>query len=318
MINIEFIKCHGSGNDFVMIDAIKYPRYSKLDYSKLAVAVSDREGEIGSDGLLVLCKHNDLFEMRMFNSDGSEAQMCGNGLRCIARLIQEHDGAVGHDVYVHGKYYKTRLESEIYEGVPTFSAEIDLTVDRDTVPVNLDYEIIDQPIPTFFQNINFTALSLGNPHIVANVNKIDRNLLEQVGIETEKRADLFPERINVSFFRRVGKNAIFVQTYERGVGLTDSCGTAMTASSTAATILGLTENNSKIDVFNIGGKVICTPLIDSNNLKTRLTGNATYQFLGKIECDINYNILSIKKEDSDYLAENCSYDKFVKEVCDTL
>ena len=160
--------------------------------------------------------------------------------------------------------------------------------------------------------MRFTALNLGNPHIVAAVEAIDMERLVELGEAVTQLKDDFPKGINVSLYRKCGDNAIFVATYERGAGITYSCGTAMTASSTAATLLGICREGEEIEVYNRGGMVRCLCTIKENDIVTRLTGNATYQWRGVAEWN-GTEITKIEKQEI-FHNENDAYERFVEAI----
>jgi diaminopimelate epimerase len=126
---------------------------------------------------------------------------------------------------------------------------------------------------------------LGNPHIVAAVEKIDLSLLEHLGERVKGLNDEFPHGVNVSLYKVLSPTSIFVATYERGAGITLSCGTAMTASSTAATLLGYVKEGERIEVYNRGGKVACRTALMNSAITTTLEGNATFEWVGEAHFD---------------------------------
>lgn len=165
------------------------------------------------------------------------------------------------------------------------------------------------PIEELAPGLKFTYLNLGNPHIVACLEEIDYALLTRLGERVKELREWFPRGINLSFFRHDGKNRLFVATFERGVGLTESCGTAMTASATAATLMGLTRPDEPIEVFNRGGVVRCCCHSASEKLSTHLVGNATFEAYGHIE-EVNGGFLL--REEGRYEEEIAAYQRFLK------
>jgi diaminopimelate epimerase len=144
---------------------------------------------------------------------------------------------------------------------------------------------VGKPITALDDNLAFTALNPGNPHIVAAVESIDLALLERLGERVKELKELFPRGVNVSLYERRSSEEIFVATYERGAGITLSCGTAMTASATAAALLRYVDVGERIEVRNRGGKVYCTTMV-GDSIVTRLEGNATFEWRGEVafEC----------------------------------
>ena len=285
-MNIEYIKCHGSGNEFVMIDAVAQKVDNNI-LSSLSVAVCDRQSGIGADGILLLVQNEQgLYGMRMFNPDGSEAEMCGNGIRCIARLAEDYASSEQFNLTSGGKLYPTARYAPVYGNIPTYGVEIGVKLwseDFAFTPSDSG-DFIGGVIGSLHPTLRWTAISVGNPHIVTIVDKIDIELLSELGERVKSLTDIFPNGVNISMVELRAENHIFVTTYERGAGITPSCGTAMTSSATAMALQGLCSYNSDITVQNRGGAVRCICRRDTG-LKTTLIGNATYTERGEIEFD---------------------------------
>jgi diaminopimelate epimerase len=277
-MRFAFIKCHGSGNDFPLIDA----RSIALG----ARALADRAGPVGGDGLLLLTEGDSrhAFGMRMFNSDGSEAETCLNGLRCTARLGFELTGLDTARVRLKTSSADVSRARALAPGVVTVrteagpastaSADVGLRIDAPNV--------VDAPIPGLPSDLAFTGVAMPNPHLVAFVDRVDEDALVALGSWCESGPDLIPARANVSFVEVREGPALFVRTFERGVGLTNACGSAMAASVFAA---GLTDHvpfGSEIAVFNKGGLVRGSA--QPGGMVTIL-GNATFEWDGAIDVD---------------------------------
>ena len=285
-MKINYIKCHGSGNEFVMIDTVA----QQVDQSLLPAlsnAVCNRELGIGADGILLLVQNDEgLYGMRMFNPDGSEAEMCGNGIRCIARLAEQYIGSREFDLTSGGKVYPTARYAPIFGDIPTFGVEIGVNLaskDFAFIPTEQDC-FIDSVIEPLHPTLRWTAISVGNPHIIAVVEKIDLSLLEQLGERVKHLPETFPYGVNISLVELRDKNRIFVTTFERGAGITPSCGTAMTSSATAMALQGLCDYGTEIIVENRGGMVRCL-CSNEQGLKTTLIGNASFTERGEIDFD---------------------------------
>ncbi len=278
MQSLEYILCHGSGNKFVMIDTIAHP-LNELFHSSF---VQELCHNFSSDGVLYLTRYDaEHLAMRMFNTDGSEAEMCGNGIRCIARLSDErYLHSASFTLYSGGKPYPILREEPISEGVATYSVDIAIKESSADFALNTA-PFVGKVIEPLDEKLRFTYLNLGNPHIVAECEEINLEHLSALGERVKELKDIFPNGVNVSLFKRLGEQQIFVATYERGVGLTASCGTAMTASSTASVMLGICKEDKPIDVRNRGGAVKCTTRLKPN-IVTRLAGNATYIAEGEV------------------------------------
>ena len=283
-IDMEFIKCHGSGNDFILIDATRYPDFSREEWSDFARKACSRESGIGSDGILLVVRHEDgVYGMDMLNPDGTYAEMCGNGIRCVARLAYELNYIASEDVLRSGgRDYKVQRIEPI-DGEETFGVDIPInTWSKDFTFYSAGERFVAQKIEALDEKLEFTALNLGNPHIVAEVESISLEHLTTLGERVLQLRELFPYGVNVSFYERRSSREIFVSTYERGAGLTLSCGTAMTASATAVAMRGRVDAGERIEVRNRGGRVFCTTKLE-DSITTRLEGNATFEWYGEAE-----------------------------------
>ncbi len=278
MNELKFIMCHGSANRFVMIDAVA----QSFDFEGVDDFVIKVCAECQSDGVLFLVKWgNEGMAMRMFNTDGSEAEMCGNGMRCIARLAdEEYLHSDNYILYSGGQQYPITRHAQFAEGVPAYGVEISIRTSSADFTLS-DDEFIAQKIEELDSDLTFTYLNLGNPHIVTQVEGVDYDHLTRLGERVKQIKNIFPKGVNVSMMQHLGGDKIFVATFERGVGLTASCGTAMTASSTTASLLGLCSWDSDIEVRNRGGYVKCRTH-RREQLVTELIGNATYEYVGRI------------------------------------
>jgi diaminopimelate epimerase len=287
MTNFEIIKCHGSGNDFIMVDTTRLENATAIDWSAFARIACDRTNGIGSDGILLVVRNFEgIYGMDMLNPDGTHAEMCGNGIRCVARLAQERGYLNSGTLTSGGRTFPARRAESVAEGIETFSVDIPIaTWSPSFAFFNRDERFVGRVIEPLNNELRFTALNLGNPHIVAAVEKIDMSLLEQLGERVKGLKEVFPHGVNVSLYKVLSPTSIFVATYERGAGITLSCGTAMTASSTAATLLGYVKEGARIEVFNRGGKVACRTAIDNSAITTTLEGNATFEWVGEARFD---------------------------------
>ena len=240
---IEFTKMHGCGNDFIMVDAIRYPAPGDLE--ALAREVNDRRFGIGGDGLILVTKGNSApFRMRMFNPDGSESEMCGNGIRCVAKYVRDRG--------------LTELPSIPIE---TGAGLLELSFVGDDVRVNMGKaRLLRGEIPmtgnpteeakafTFEaagQSFTGTAVNMGNPHCVIFVPDVEVVPLEEWGTAVEHHA-LFPSRINTHFVQVVSRTELIQRTWERGAGATLACGTGASASLVAAHNNGLAERKATV------------------------------------------------------------------------
>jgi len=289
-MRFDFIKCHGSGNDFPLIDA----RALDLDdavWAGVARALADRRGPVGGDGLLLLTPGDKIhpFGMRMFNADGSEAETCLNGLRCVARLGFEALGVDRANVHLKTSSAEVTRDAAIAPGVVTIretAGPADLDVTRWPLLAGDGrigaHEYVQALVPPLGSNRRFTAVAMPNPHLVSFVETIDETELVAIGATCEAAPAWLPNRANISFVEARGPTALFVRTFERGVGLTDSCGSAMAASIFAACLTGFTDFGVPLTVFNRGGMV--RGQAESDGMVS-LSGNATFEWEGSVEVD---------------------------------
>ena len=297
---MEFIKCHGSGNDFILIDTTASSALQGVDWSAFARVACDRSSGIGSDGVLLVVRHEDgVYGMDMLNPDGTHAEMCGNGIRCVARLAAERGYLDSGVLRSGGRDYVISVAEPIADGIPAFAVDIPIsTYSADFAFFNAPERCVGQKIEALDDELMFTALSLGNPHIVSAVETIDMHHLESLGERVKVLKDLLPNGVNVSLYECRTPRSIFVATYERGAGITLSCGTAMTASATAAALLGRVDAGERIEVRNRGGRVFCTTTL-TDGIVTRLEGNATFEWYGRLDFDgvtLNYEQLEVTGE----------------------
>ena len=282
-MQLAFIKCHGSGNDFPLIDA-RGLALSDTDWAGVARALADRDGPVGGDGLLLLTPGDDAhdFGMRMFNSDGSEAETCLNGLRCVARLGFELFGLDGAHVKLKTSSADVAREAELAPGVVTVSTRAAGSLSVRDVGLKIEAsELVEAEVPGRPSARKFTAVAMPNPHLVAFVERVDEAELVALGEWCESGPALIPGRANVSFVALRGSD-LYVRTFERGVGLTDSCGSAMASSVYAAAVTGRVGFGARTIVFNKGGMVRGSAASDG---VVTISGNATYLYDANVEVD---------------------------------
>ncbi len=240
---MKFTKMHGAGNDYVYINCFE----EQVDRPReLAVEVSQRNFGIGSDGLILIMPSAVAdVRMRMFNADGSEAEMCGNGVRCVAKYA--------HD---HGLVDKTQIRVETGNGVLDLALEVGSSGRVERVTVNMgtpgltrgvlpmtgaaDEQVVSLPVEVDGQTFEITCVSMGNPHCVIYVADVDSFPVAEVGPKLENHP-LFPKRINVEFVQVVSPSEVRQRTWERGAGETLACGTGASAVTVAGVLTGKTE-----------------------------------------------------------------------------
>ncbi|MGP4068442.1 diaminopimelate epimerase [Halobacillus sp. B29] len=311
-MDIQFIKCHGSGNDFILIDELTHGyTFTEKEREDLSILLCDRNDGIGSDGILfVMDSDKAEARMRMFNSDGTEAEMCGNGLRCVARHVLEKEDKTHIAVETEKAVLAVSQVEEIFPGIDTFSVAIEpVSFVPASLPVRVDTEPASKTtIPGLPEHLTFTALSVPNPHIVAIVEDINQEELAHVGEKANQLPEVFPNGVNVSFMKLLEKNKVFVQTFERGVGLTNACGTAMSASSLVSTIHGPNETGEPIVVINKGGLVNCVVEKEKESFSIQLRGNATNVYEAAVQVDWNTRTFHVENR-KDFTEEQTKYEK---------
>jgi len=239
---LPFTKMHGIGNDFVCVNLFKE---KVQDPAALAMAVSDRHFGIGADGLILIgpSKTADV-SMRIFNADGSEAQMCGNGVRCVAKYAREHGLAKSEDVRVETPAGVKTVSVSLENG-RVVSARVDMgepKLLRKDIPMMgaPDERCVDAPLRVDTEQFYATCVSMGNPHCVIFVPDVRQVPLEHLGPLIEKH-EAFPERTNVHFAQVIRTEEVAMRTWERGSGITLACGTGASAVCVAGAITGRTS-----------------------------------------------------------------------------
>lgn len=275
-----FFKMQGLGNDYVYIDCIngKEP----IDIKNLTNRLSNRHFGVGSDGLILLCKSKvaDL-KMRMFNSDGSEAQMCGNGIRCVAKLAYELGLICEEITTIETLSGIKTLKLNIVNG-KVKTVEVDMgapILEATKIPVSSSVKIEDKKVKAEVKvknkKIELTCVSMGNPHAVTFVNDIKNFKVAEYGPILEN-ADIFPEKANIEFVEVVDKNNIKMRVWERGSGETLACGTGACSSVVASSLNGYTER--KVNVQLLGGNL---EIEWKPNNHVHMTGPAVTVFKGE-------------------------------------
>ncbi|MBD3382965.1 MAG: diaminopimelate epimerase [candidate division Zixibacteria bacterium] len=247
MRRIKFFKMHGLGNSFIFLDLLDRS-YRSVDYSDLARSICDISTGVGADGLILIGKSRRAdFAMRIINSDGSEAEMCGNGLRCMVRYLYDNQLASGKKMNVDT--LAGRISAEVVDSSKnSFKVKVAMgrpVFDTDQIPVlSRSKEHIEKAIRVNNQQLKITVVSMGNPHAVCFVEDFDFDLhLLGPMLENHK---IFPERANVEFVKVLSSNRIALKSWERGAGPTSASGTGASASVAAGIKTG--RLRSEVDV----------------------------------------------------------------------
>lgn len=315
---VEIIKAHGSGNCFFLIDQQQLSReLTEEEWRQLAITFCSEENNFlgGADGILAVLpatKDDADGQMRIFNQDGSEASMCGNGLRIVARYLIEKTGKTELVIQTQQANLSVKKASPLSDQLDAYQVEISpVHFDADSIGMTIEgkKQLREERLAFLPSRFAFSAVAVPNPHLIAFVEKSDFSAeeLQKVAELVNQDNPWFPEGINVSFVTILGTQQLFVQTYERGVGFTNACGTAMSASSLMYVLEHGGEIDSLIEVRNPGGMVRTKVHTDDKNFWMELIGNATY--IARIQIDES-NLLSRDIQEAEIEMTNES------EVCD--
>lgn len=314
------MKVHGSGNDFLLIDEMTHSySFSKMERSELAKALCNRSTELGADGILfVMVSEKADGRMRVFNADGTEASMCGNGLRCVARYVCELQNKTSALIETMKADLLVKKEEDIFPEIPTYQVEISpVSFQVKDLPLVMNQETLrNEKITSLSEEFIFSAVAVPNPHLIAIVDQKDIQSEEQKRISEYVNGpnELFPDGVNVSFVKPLEKGKIYVRTFERGVGFTNACGTAMSASSLITCLNGINEMEKPVEVFNPGGKVRCVAHLDGEDFKIDLIGNATFVYKTTVDLDVNQPVHFTCSPKEEFESETEQYSKLGEEV----
>lgn len=276
---IKFTKMHGLGNDYIYIDCIKGEKIENPSY--LAKTMSNRHFGIGSDGLILICKSNIAdFKMQMFNYDGSEAEMCGNGIRCVGKYVYDNELTNNKIITVEtlGGIKKLKLNIknkkvetvEVDMGEPIFEAE--------KIPVLSDkYPVKNLKIIAEDKEFTFTCVSMGNPHAVTIIKNVIDFDVQRYG-EILEKSKIFPQRANIEFVQILDKENVKMRVWERGTGETLACGTGACATVIACNLNGYVKNDVNVE---LPGGILKIKWNKENN-HVYMTGPAITVFRGEI------------------------------------
>ncbi len=277
---MRFTKMHGCGNDYVYVngfaETVKNP-------GEVARFVSDRHFGIGSDGLILICPSDKAdFEMAMYNADGSRAEMCGNGIRCVAKYVYDYGltdkTRISVDTLAGIKYLELFVEEgKVREVTVNMGAPI---LEAEQIPVDFSNSpVISQPLDAAGKSYEVTCVSMGNPHCVIFMDEDVRELdLGKIGPDFENHAR-FPKRINTEFVNVIDETHLRMRVWERGSGETLACGTGTCATVVAAILNGLTKDEVSVEL--LGGSLRIR--WDREQNLVYMTGPAEVVFDGEIE-----------------------------------
>ena len=291
-MTLNFTKMHGAGNDYVYVDCFSNP--APADPAALAIKVADRHKGIGGDGLILICPSEIAdARMRMFNSDGSEAEMCGNGLRCVAKYVYDHGIAIKEQLLLETGAGVLSVELSVVQGkvetvkvdmgepiltpadVPTTIAATSCGGGGDGGSGSKTDAVVNAPLEIDGQTFEVTCVSMGNPHCVIYVEEATDELVHRIGpkIETDPR---FPSKTNVEFIEVISPTEVKQRTWERGSGETLACGTGASAVCVAGVLTGKTQR--RLTNHLLGGTLTLEWIEQTNHVL--MDGPATEVFSG--------------------------------------
>lgn len=278
---MKFTKMQGIGNDYVYVNCLE----EKVDHpEELAKLVSDRHFGIGSDGL-ILIKPSEVadFEMAMYNADGSRGEMCGNGIRCVAKYVYDRGLTdkthISIETLAGIKYLELTVEKGQVSQVRVDMGEPELLAEK--IPVISQQEkVIDVPITAGEKEYRMTCVSMGNPHCVVFMEDVEHLEIEKIGPLFENH-ELFPKRINTEFVKVIDRKTLQMRVWERGSGETLACGTGACATAVAAMLNGFCEE--EVQIHLLCGDLTIEWNKESNHVF--MTGPAEIVFDGEITCE---------------------------------
>lgn len=286
---MKFTKMHGCGNDYIYVNGFQ-ETISPEQKPELVRRLSDRHFGIGGDGIIFINPSKEAdFEMEMYNADGTRAQMCGNGIRCVAKFVYDKGLTDAEHISVisAGSVKYLDLTVERNPKLPGDRGKVKLVrvnmgspiLEPDKIPVLAEGEtVVNQPIFVEDEEYRMTCVSMGNPHAVVFAEGVADMKLEQIGPLFENHVR-FPERVNTEFVEVIDRQNVFMRVWERGTGETLACGTGCCATAVACVLNGLTD--CKVTVKLLGGELLIE--WDREENIVYMTGPATTVFEGEIE-----------------------------------
>jgi diaminopimelate epimerase len=282
---MELTKLHGLGNDYLYIDTLTQD-LSNYDLPELSRVLSDRHFGVGSDGIILVEPSSRAdFRMRIFNSDGSEAEMCGNGARGFAKYVFDHGLTTKTDLSLETGAGPIGLHLELAQGrVATVRADMgEPRLARAEIPARgepSDQPLVEETLTVGDHAYTITCVSMGNPHCIIFVPEITDSLVHQVGPAIETH-ELFPNRTNVEFARVIDEQHVQMRVWERGAGETLACGTGASATAVAAALTNRAQR--QLTLHLLGGDLLLEWNADNHVI---LTGPATEVFTAHVQPDI--------------------------------
>ena len=276
---MKFTKMHGCGNDYVYVNGFTE---KVVDKPKAVVALSDRHFGIGSDGVIFINPSQQAdFEMEMYNADGTRAEMCGNGIRCVGKYVYDHGMTDKTSITVESfgkvKYLDLTVENGKVVKVKVNMSKPELTA-KDVPVVSVHEQVIDEEIIVKGKSYRMTCVSMGNPHAVVFMDDVEHLAIEEIGPYFENH-ERFPNRTNTEFVQVIDNSHVKMRVWERGTGETLACGTGCCATAVACVLNRLTGAHVTVQV--LGGEIEI--YWDQKENLVYMTGPAVTVFEGETE-----------------------------------
>lgn len=289
---VSFVKMHGLGNDFVLMDCLQTTPPPDDRLNAMSQAICDRHFGVGGDGLiLILPDHQADYRMRMFNPDGSESEMCGNGIRCFGKYLFDAGLVQSPTVSVATMQGLQHIEiqEDAVPGARATMVRVDMGAPRllrSQIPMTPsdsngnDGQVINEPLEVGGVTYRITAVSMGNPHCVIFVDDVESVPLKEIGLEIEHH-EAFPQRTNVHFVQIIGPQKLWMRTWERGAGDTLACGSGACAVAVATALNGRLPGNNRRALVHLPGGDLDIEWAANNHVY--MTGPATDVFAGSFD-----------------------------------
>jgi diaminopimelate epimerase len=280
----EILNAHGSKNDIFVAAMTPRDFASGDDLRAFVRRLCDRGGPFGGDGVYFYDAAPEVAEAWFFNPDGSSAEFCGNGMRCLGRVVLDRRGADAAVIRSGGARYTVRRGATTGEGVRQISLEhpaVDFA--PGTSVVAGQNPLTEARLPELDPALEFTAVTIGNPHLVAVIDKYVESDLIAMGERVVARPDVFPAGANLSVLLPLEPAEVFVRTFERGAGLTASCGSGMAASRAVYSRTGRIDPERRVVVRNAGGMATVSLLVRRDQWHPVLEGNATFVYRAEVD-----------------------------------
>jgi diaminopimelate epimerase len=284
---------HGLGNDFVMVDCLQTPPPPEEKMAALSEAVCTHHFGVGGDGLILILPDNEAdFRMRMWNPDGSESEMCGNGIRCFGKYLYDAGLVKKSTISVATAKGLQQIEIQAGDAAPgatTIMVRVDMgapRLARSQIPMIVDDghheadQVINEPLQVDGTKYSITAVSMGNPHVVIFVDDVESVALKEIGFKIEHH-EAFPERTNAHFVQVLGPKKLWMRSWERGAGDTLACGTGACAVTVATALNGRLPGSDRRALVHLPGGDLDIEWASNNHVY--MTGPATTVFSGKLD-----------------------------------